>query len=153
MTGIKLLHVVGDSCFGGASKVILRLAQMAKAEGWQVDILTTNPVFQQAAKSRGIGAIHLDVIRRPIRPAWDLAGLVRLSNFLRRESYAVVHTHTSKAGFVGRLAARLARVPVIVHTVHGFAFHEASPRPTRAFYTTLEHIASRWCDRIVAVNQ
>src|SRR5437867_10276482 len=124
---IKLLHVVGSSAFGGAARIILRLAELAKEQNWQVDILTTDNAFQEAAKQHGIGVIALDVIRRPIRPFWDLAGLVRLYRFLQTESYTIVHTHTSKGGFVGRLAARLAGVPVIVHTAHGFAFHERSP--------------------------
>jgi len=150
---IRLLHVVGDSGFGGASKIILRLAEMAKAEGCEADILTTNRVFQEAARQRGIGVIDLDVIRREIRPLWDLPGLIRLYTFLRQERYTVVHTHTSKAGFVGRLAARLAGVPVILHTIHGFAFHERSPLSTRSFYSALERAASHWCDRIVSVSE
>ena len=54
---------------------------------------------------------------------------------------------------MGRLAARLANVPVIVHTAHGFAFHERSPRSTSLFYSALERVASRWCDRIVSVSE
>jgi len=149
---LKLLHVTGNSRFGGAGRVILRLGQVAQAEGWQVDILTTDPVFQRAVRQHGLGLVNLDVIRREIRPLWDLAGLVRLFNFLRREGYRIVHTHTSKGGFVGRLAARRAGVPVIVHTAHGFAFHECSPSSARLFYSALERIASRWCDRIVSVS-
>jgi len=149
---VRLLHVVGDSRFGGAGRIILRLGQVAQSEGWRVDILTTDPVFQRAIRQHGLGLVSLDVIRREIRPLWDLAGLVRLSNFLRRERYDIVHTHTSKGGFVGRLAARLAGVPVIVHTAHGFAFHERSPRSARHCYSALERIASRWCDRIVSVS-
>jgi len=150
---IRLLHIVGDSSFGGAAKIILRLAETMRSEGWQVDLLTTNAVFQQAAEENGIGTVDLDVIRREIRPLWDLFGLFRLYRFLRREQYTVVHTHTSKAGFVGRLAAWLARVPVILHTTHGFAFHEGSSRTKRVFYATLERLAAPWCDRVVSVSE
>lgn len=153
MNPMRLIHVVGDSRFGGAGRIILRLGQVAQAEGWKVDVLTTDLVFQRAVKQHGLGLVNMDVIRRDIRPLWDLGGLFRLRNFLRRENYGIVHTHTSKGGFVGRLAARLAGVPVIVHTAHGFAFHERSPLSSRLFYTTLERFASRWCDRIVSVSE
>jgi glycosyltransferase involved in cell wall biosynthesis len=150
---VRVLHVVGNSRFGGIAAIILGLGRVAKAEGWQVDVLATDPVVQQAVRQNGLGIVDLDVIRREIRPLWDLAGLVRLRNFLRSQPYRIVHTHTSKAGFVGRLAARLANVPVIVHTAHGFAFHESSPSSTRLVYSTLERFASRWCDRIVSVSE
>jgi glycosyltransferase involved in cell wall biosynthesis len=150
---VRLLHIVGDSRFGGAATIILGLSHVAQAHGWQVDVLTTDPVFQHAVRQHGLGLVNLDVIRREIRPVWDLGGLVRLSRFLEREPYQIVHTHTSKAGFVGRLAARLAGVPAIVHTIHGFAFHEDSPVHIRRFYSTLERLASRWCDRIVSVSE
>ena len=150
---VRLLHIVGESRFGGIAKIILPLGKIAQAEGWQVDVLTTDPVVQQAVKQHGLGLVNLDVIRREIRPVWDLRGLVRLTRFLRSEPYQIVHTHTSKAGFVGRLAARLAGVPVIVHTAHGFAFHEESPVSVRRFYSALERLASQWCDRIVTVSE
>lgn len=153
MSQVKLLHIVGDSRFGGAGRIILRLGEIAQAEGWHVDILTTDPVFQKAVRQHGLGLVNLDVIRRPIRPVWDLGGLIRLHNFLQRESYRIVHTHTSKGGFVGRLAASLANVPVIIHTAHGFAFHERSPVAARFFYSSLERLAARWCDRIVSVSE
>jgi glycosyltransferase involved in cell wall biosynthesis len=150
---MRLLHVVGDSRFGGAGRIILGLGQAARAKGWQVDVLATDPVFQRSIREQGLGVVDLDVIRREIRPHWDLAGLLRLYRFLRRERYRLVHTHTSKAGFVGRLAARLAGVPAVVHTVHGFAFHEESPSHVRWFYSALERMAAPWCDRLVSVSE
>src|SRR5262245_3326670 len=149
----RILHIVGDSRFGGAAYIIAGLAKMAQAEGWAVDALATDPVFQKFARQHGMGIVDIDVIRRPIRPLWDLAGLVRLARFLRRNRYRIVHTHTSKGGFIGRLAARLAGVPVIVHTVHGYAFHEASPALALMFYAAMEKIAARWCDRMISVSE
>jgi hypothetical protein len=72
-TNIRLLHIVGDSSFGGAAKIILRLAETMRSEGWHVDLLTTNAVFRQTAEENGIGTVDIDVIRREIRPLWDLS--------------------------------------------------------------------------------
>src|SRR5581483_153102 len=152
MEKLRLLHITGDSCFGGASRIILSLGQVAQSQGWDVDVLTTDPTFARAVKHQGLGLVSLDVIRRKIQPMWDVSGLFRLCNFLRHEDYTLVHTHTSKAGLVGRLAARLTRVPITVHTVHGFAFHESSSSLARLFFATLEHLAARWCDRVVSVS-
>jgi glycosyltransferase involved in cell wall biosynthesis len=150
---VRLLHIVGESRFGGIATIILGLGRVAQAEGWEVDVLATDPVVQRTVRQHGLGLVNLDVIRREIRPLWDIRGLLRLHEFLRKEPYDIVHTHTSKGGFVGRLAARLAGVPVILHTAHGFAFHEGSPVSIRLFYSALERIAARWCDRIVSVSE
>ncbi len=151
--GVKILHIVGDSKFGGAAHSIIRIAQLWSASGWEAQILTTDPVFQAAASRAGVGVANVDYVRRDIRPLQDLAGLIGLWRFLRREKVTIVHTHTTKAGFIGRLAARLAGVPIIVHTAHGFAFHERSSWSKIAFYTAMERIAARCCDQIVTVSE
>ncbi|MBZ5603663.1 MAG: glycosyltransferase, partial [Acidobacteriia bacterium] len=121
MNDLSVLHVVGSSRFGGGAQIIFPLAAHARSEGWRVDILVTDPVFQQMIRDSGtgVGIVDLDVIHREIRPLWDVRGLFRLARYLREHPYTVVHTHTSKAGLVGRVAAKLAGVPVVVHTVHG----------------------------------
>ncbi len=149
---MKVLHIVGDSKFGGGTVIIVQLAQLAQQIGWQVDILSTDLETQKQAGQLGIGVKKLDVIWRETRPLRDLQGLYNLVSFLRNSDYALVHTHTSKGGGVGRLAARIAKVPVIVHTVHGFAFHEGSPCFQIWLYASLERLAARWCDRIVTVS-
>ncbi|MBI4908887.1 MAG: glycosyltransferase family 4 protein [Acidobacteria bacterium] len=149
---VRILQVVGDSKFGGASFAILRLAGFWTSLGWQVEILATDPVFLDAARRAGVRTVELDVIWRAIRPFRDLLGLIRLWRFLRMQPYTVVHTHTTKAGFVGRIAARLAGVPIVIHTAHGFAFHEGSPPRKIAFYTLLDRIASWACDRVITVS-
>jgi glycosyltransferase involved in cell wall biosynthesis len=150
---MRLLHIVGASRYGGVAKIILPLAEASLKQGWKVDILATDPLVQQAVLEHRLGLVNLDVIRREIRPLWDLTGLIRLCKFLNREQYQIVHTHTSKGGFIGRLAARLMDVPVIVHTAHGFAFHEGSAAPIRVVWSGLERLAARWCDRVVTVSE
>ena len=65
----------------------------------------------------------------------------------------MVHTHSSKAGIIGRIAARQAGVPVVVHTVHGQAFHAYEKPWKKLLYITAERIAAKYCDKIYAVAQ
>lgn len=90
---------------------------------------------------------------QPLDPFKDLLALLDLYVFLRRKSYHVIHTHNSKAGFIGRLAGKWARVPVIVHTVHGFAFHNEEPPWRQALFRNLERLAANWCDKMVFISQ
>jgi glycosyltransferase involved in cell wall biosynthesis len=152
-TGARICHIVGDSRFGGGSKIITRLAVAGRDAGYDVEVLATDPEFVSYVGRQGVPHVPVDCIWRPVRPHRDLLGLIRLCRFLRRSRYDLVHTHTSKAGFVGRLAARLTGVPAIVHTVHGFSFHEGShPIPLR-LYAALERAAAHWCHRMVTVSE
>ncbi|MBL8177151.1 MAG: glycosyltransferase family 4 protein [Bryobacterales bacterium] len=149
---IRILHIVGDSKFGGASFGIIRLARHWKSLNWDVQILSTDGELQRLANSEGVGVLPLDVIWRETRPIKDLLGLWRLYGYLKRSRYTLVHTHTTKAGFVGRIAAKMARVPIVVHTAHGFAFHETSPWWKKSACTVLDRLASFGCKRVIAVS-
>ncbi len=90
---------------------------------------------------------------QPLNPLKDTLALINLIFFLKKNPYHIVHTHNSKAGFLGRLAAKLARVPVIIHTVHGFAFHDQEPPWRQTLFRNLERAASRWCDKMIFISQ
>lgn len=90
---------------------------------------------------------------QPLDPLKDTLALMDLTVFLKGNPYHIVHTHNSKAGFLGRLAARLAGVPVIIHTVHGFSFHNQEPLWRQILFRNLERFASRWCDKMIFISQ
>jgi glycosyltransferase involved in cell wall biosynthesis len=88
-----------------------------------------------------------------IAPLADLRTLARLVRYFRQERPQVVHTHTVKPGLLGRLAARLAGVPVILHTVHGFYFHDGMRPAARRTFILLEKLGAWCCDAILSQNQ
>lgn len=148
----RLLHIKGSAPFGGDCVLMLELGRAAQAHGFEVDVLAVDPHFQALIRDAGLGLVNLDVIRREIRPLWDARGLFRLTSFLSRSSYSIVHTHTTKPGVVGTLAARLAEIPSVIHTIHLLPFHEQTGRAKTAAYVGVERRAARWCDRLVAVG-
>jgi glycosyltransferase involved in cell wall biosynthesis len=148
-----MLHIKGSAPFGGDCVLMLELGRAARERGFEVDVLATDPHFREMIREEGLGLVELDVIRREIRPLWDFRGLKRLTAFLSRSSYTLVHTHTTKPGIVGTLAARRAGVQAIMHTVHLFPFHEETGRLATAAYVGAERLAARWCDRIVTVSE
>jgi glycosyltransferase involved in cell wall biosynthesis len=148
-----MLHIKGSAPFGGDCVLMLELGRAARERGFEVDVLATDHHFREMIREAGLGLVDLDVIRREIRPLWDFRGLRRLTSFLSKSSYALVHTHTTKPGIVGTLAARRAGVPAVLHTVHLFPFHEETGRVTSAAYVAAERLSTRWCDRIVTVSE
>ncbi|MDQ2842059.1 MAG: glycosyltransferase family 4 protein [Acidobacteriota bacterium] len=150
---ISVLQVVGSSKFGGASRIVVQLARMAKSQGWRSAILASDPVYKSYIEQNGIELMPIDVAHREIAPWRDLKDVWRLFRFFRKNRFTIVHTHTSKGGFLGRLAAWLARVPIIVHTAHGFAIHERSPWHQKIAYVLLERLAAVWCTEIVCVSE
>jgi glycosyltransferase involved in cell wall biosynthesis len=87
----------------------------------------------------------------PIDPFKDARAIIRLASMLA--GVDLLHTHSSKAGIVGRIAARLAGVPAVVHTVHGWSFNDVQPAWTRRAYIEAERAAARMTDRIVCVSE
>lgn len=97
--------------------------------------------------------IIIPSLGREISPKSDLQTVREVLRLMRRERPDIVHTHTAKAGFVGRLAARLARVPVVVHTFHGNVFKGYfSPRKTQLFVAIEKNLA-RSTDAIIVLSQ
>jgi glycosyltransferase involved in cell wall biosynthesis len=104
------------------------------------------------ARARSVEPISLPALGREISPLDDLVALARMVQIVRDIKPDIVHTHMAKAGTVGRLAARLCGVPLIVHTYHGHVFHSYfSPARTRVFLT-IERALGLATDRIIVVG-
>ncbi|MBU5613387.1 glycosyltransferase [Geomonas azotofigens] len=154
MPEAKVLHVIGGSQFGGIVPYVASLVKMAREQNMEAEVLATAPRVVDYYRQRGIKVVSVLGIDREISPTGDLSGLFRLIAHLRRHHYRVVHTHTSKGGIIGRLAAHLAGVPVIIHTTQGYAFQDyAQTRFMRWLLLTAERIATGWCHLIIAANK
>jgi glycosyltransferase involved in cell wall biosynthesis len=154
----KVLHLITRLIVGGAQENTI--ASVARVDPTRYDShLWTGPETGSEgsliadARSRGIVLGVLPNLVREIRPWKDAAMLLRLTSLLRREKFDIVHTHSSKAGIIGRIAARLAGVPHIVHTVHGWGFHEHMNPGLRAFYVALERMMEPWTRPLVSVSR
>src|SRR5712691_7996682 len=100
----------------------------------------------------GVRVFEVPILVREVRPILDAWALLALWRLLRRERPALVHTHTSKAGVVGRLAARLARVPVVIHTPHGHIFYGYYGAAACALIRLVERLLAKISDRIVTLT-
>ena len=109
--------------------------------------------FLNLAEAKGIPLRIIPTFGRRIDPLRDLITLVRLFRLMRRERPDIVHTHTAKAGALGRVAARLAGVPVVVHTFHGSVFDGYFGPSVARFFQWIERILALGTDAIVAVSE
>lgn len=86
-------------------------------------------------------------------PVKDLKALIQLVGHFRQQRYDIVHTHGVKPGLLGRIAARLASVPVVIHTVHGFHYWDDLSNVENRFFVWLERFAARFCDLLLSQNR
>ena len=148
---VKVLHVITRFIAGSGGNTLVSAVGMdpARYETW-VAAMPGGPLWDEAEQA-GVRTVRLRHMRERISPWHDLLVTVELVRLIRRERFTVVHTHCSKAGLSGRLAARLARAPVVVHTFHIFAVHPGLSRSRRLAYTVMERIVRRCAHRYVAV--
>ena len=153
---IRVLHVITRLTLGGAADNTLRQVQALTRGGYDptlaVGIAASEGRFVERARGEGCRLVDVSSLGREPRPVRDLRALATLVRLMRRERSAIVHTHTSKAGFIGRLAGRLAGVPAIIHQPHGHIFYAYYGSTRTALYVALERIAARWTDRLVTLT-
>lgn len=105
----------------------------------------------QRAGERGVPVRLVEELRRELHPVRDAVSFFKLLALFLRARPDIVHTHSSKAGILGRAAAALAGVPVVVHTIHGLPFHPYERPHVNLLYVLLERLSALWTHAIVTV--
>ncbi len=148
----KILHIQLLPLLSGVQNVMLHILQALPEEEFEIYIACKpGGPLEQEIKRRGYHFIALPMFIQKLSPL-DLLVFIKLYILCRKYRFNIVHTHSSKPGFLGRIAARLAGVPLIIHTGHGAPFYETQPPVLQRFYMELERLAAVFCDKMVFVN-
>lgn len=167
MDKITVVHIITKLELGGAQQnTLFTVAHLDRGRYEPVLISGTEGLLvEEARQLNGVRLFLIPELVREIRPLKDFTAFFKIVRILRTikrqvrgrvgntDSAVIVHTHSSKAGILGRWAARLAGVRCIIHTVHGFSFHHFQPPLTRAFYIFLERLTASITRAFILVSR
>jgi glycosyltransferase involved in cell wall biosynthesis len=150
----KVFHVITKLELGGAQKVTLMTLERLPRDRYDVALIThpDGLLVDWANRIPDLTLYWIPSLIREVQPVQDFMALVSLWKLFRRERPQVVHTHSSKAGILGRWAAWLAGVPNIFHTAHGFGFNDFQRPMVRNLYIWLEKVTGRISTKLVVVS-
>ncbi len=153
----KIIHLITRMTRGGAQENTLATVEGLFKKGYEVTLVTGSSWGNEGeilseALEKGIEVVMIPELEREIRPLKDLFVWLKLKSWLSKNNYALIHTHTSKAGFLGRLAARQAKALAVIHTPHGHVFHSYFSPWKEKLFLTLERFAAKRSDRLIALT-
>lgn len=154
---MKVCHLITRMIQGGAQEnTLLTLQGLKRDTPWKIHLAFGPEIGEEgslveAAREAGVICDPLRFLRRDLHPWQDLPAYRELREYFEEQRFDLAHTHSSKAGILGRIAARHAGVLRIVHTIHGLAFDAFQPAWRNFLYRQAERFAAAHCDRIVAV--
>jgi len=154
---IKVAHIITRLILGGAQEnTLLTVEMLPKIDNYEITLFTGPPFGPEGslieeAKKRKIKLILIKSFRRNIHPWLDLKSFFKLYSLLKKGKYHIVHTHSSKAGILGRIAAWLAGTPIIIHTIHGLPFFPYQNKLMNFMAVNLERITALITDQIITV--
>ena len=153
----RVAHIITRLILGGAQENTLYTV-IGQQRDYDVTLIIgvddgTEGSLRDRAAAANVRVLVVPTLVRPIRPLTDARALVGLVRLLRRERFDVVHTHSTKAGILGRVAARIAGVPVVVHTLHSLVFHEYQAAWKNSVYIWLKRRCAPITDLLISVNE
>jgi glycosyltransferase involved in cell wall biosynthesis len=126
--------------------------KLLRGMGYEVEVAASNVGFTERIEKEGFKVNTIPFSRNPLSFS-NVKSFFMLYHLIKKEKYIMIHTHTPVASFVGRIAAKLAGVPHIVYTAHGFHFHEHGSKLKNFVYYRLEKFAGRFTDVLITINK
>ncbi len=155
MKRVKILHIITRLAAGGAQRIAASIAGTLDRDKYEVTFASGLQDFCKDIKDEwNIDVTIIPNLVREINPLKDLIALIRLYFFIKKNRFDIVHTYTSKAGILGRVAAKLAGVPIILHSPRGSIFHSVYYGPKARFLLRrLENFAASFTDKIITCSE
>ncbi len=154
MMRLRVAHIITQLELGGAQRNTLYTVGHLDPEHFDAFLLCgRGGILDPETQHASWPTHYIPGLVRPLRPWLDLAAFYQLYTKLRELRPHVVHTHSSKAGILGRVAAYLAGVPVILHTFHGFGFNRRQKPWTRWLFIAIEKLCAPLCAHLVFVSE
>ncbi len=151
---IRICHIQLLPLLSGVQRTMLELLQRLDKTKFEVFVICKEEGDMTGELARlGIKTLFVPTLVRQINPILDALALLKCAQLFQRHKFDIIHTHSSKTGLIGRIAARIAGVKHVFHTVHGLPFHEFSGALLTGFYAFLERIGSHFSTQIIFVNQ
>ncbi|MDD5492486.1 MAG: glycosyltransferase family 4 protein [bacterium] len=154
MDKLKVAHIITQLELGGAQENTLYTVTHLPPQSYECFLVSGQGghLDNTAVKNLEKRVIFVPSLNRPVNPWKDLLALLAIYRICRKEKFDLVHTHSSKAGILGRWAAKLAGVKKIVHTYHGFGFNDFQKPWTKWLFIWIERFTAYITDVLVVVS-
>lgn len=151
---IKLLHIITHLPIGGAQDNTLYTIELLNKKKYDISLCCNlnGELVGRAKKIKDIKLINIPFLSRDLNLINDTRAFFALYKIIKKENYDIIHTHSSKAGFLGRIVSKINKVPIIIHTVHGFPFNDFMNFFKKNFYILIEKSLANWTDVLITVS-
>jgi len=154
---VRVLHIITRLIVGGAQEnTLLSVEGLDGLPEYEVTLATgvddgpEGDLLERARRTTRL--VVVPELGRSINPLSDIAAFYKLYRLIRKGRYHIVHTHSSKAGVLGRLAAKLAGTPIIVHTLHSLVFHDYQPWAVNRLWWVVKKLCAPMTDHFISVS-
>jgi glycosyltransferase involved in cell wall biosynthesis len=155
---IRVLHIITRLIVGGAQEnTLLSVEGLDRLDRYEVDLASGVQAGREgdllSRAQRTTRLVLVPELAREVNPVADAKALFRLYRLIRTGRYHIVHTHSSKAGVLGRIAAKLAGTPIVVHTLHSLVFHDYQPWVVNRLWWSIKKACAPLTDHFISVSQ